>query len=82
MDNIGKGFVTITPSDTVNIAKDGNLNPPNAVRFGTGGTAVIVGLDGSQATITNISNGEVLPIAVTRINATGTTAANIVGFYL
>lgn len=77
----GEGVVTISPSDTVNIAmKDGRY--PRAVRFGTGGTCTVVCPDDSSASFTNIANGETLDIDVKRINSTGLTGcANIVGIY-
>ena len=77
----GEGFVAITPSDTTDIAtKDGKF--PRAVRFGTGGTAVLVAPDGSTATFTNIADGESIDCDVKRINSTGlTSCANIVGIY-
>jgi hypothetical protein len=81
MDNIGSGFVTVTPSDTTNIPKK-NGRFPSALRFGTGGAAVIVSIDDTVGTLTNIADGETVPVMCKRVNATGTTASSIVGIYI
>lgn len=77
----GEGVVTVTPHDTINISrKDGKY--PRALRFGTGGSCVIVCPDDSSAPIYNIADGETLDIDVKRVNATGLVGcANIVGIY-
>jgi hypothetical protein len=81
-DNTASGFVAVTPDDNNNIAKSTSGNFPRALRFGTGGSCVIVAPDGSQATFTNIANGETLSVNAKRVNVTGLTGcANIVGFY-
>ena len=77
----GEGFVTVTPSNTDNIAKNAAGRFPRALRFGTGGTAVLIATDDSVATIINIANGETIDCDTKRVNSTGTTAANIVGIY-
>lgn len=73
------GAIAITPSDTVNIA------PTRAVYIGgPGSLKVDMAVDmGGTSTITLVSPavGYPLPIQVTRIYATGTTATNIVAFY-
>lgn len=81
-EGTAKGFVAVTLSDTVDIAvgKDGNF--PRALRFGTGGTAVIIGIDGTSATFTNIADGETLQVGAKRIMSAGSSGvANIVGLY-
>lgn len=80
--SVGQGFVNVTPSDSADIAKGARGRFPDSLRFGTGGTAVIVGIDGSVATFTNIANGETIPVAARRVNSTGSSGiANIVGLY-
>lgn len=79
---IGKGFVNVVPSDTVDIAKNAQARFPDVLRFGTGGTAVIVGADGTVATFLNIADGESIPCTGRRVNATGLTAGSIIGIYL
>lgn len=78
----GFGFVAVTPSDTVDVKKDAAGNLPRAVRFGTGGTAVIVAPDDTIATFTNIADGETIDCDFKRINLTGLVGcANMVGIY-
>jgi hypothetical protein len=79
--NIGTGFVAVTPSDSNDIAKNAAGRYPSALRFGTGGTAVLVGEDGQTVTLTNIANGETIPVICKRVNATSTTASAIIGIY-
>ncbi len=79
---IGRGAVAVTPSDTDNITKNSAGRYPIALRFGTGGTASILTADGQTVTITNIADGESIPVAAARVNSTGSSGvANIVGFY-
>lgn len=81
--SVGRGFVTVAPHDSNDVRKDASGGFPDAVRFGTGGTAVIVGPDDSVATFTNIANGETIPVAFKRINATGSSGiADIIGIYI
>lgn len=81
--SVGKGAVAITLSDTVDITKDGEGNFPDAVRFGTGGTAKVTCADGSTVTFTNISNGETIACAVRRVWSTGSSGiADVVGLYI
>lgn len=80
--SIGRGFVAVTPSDA-NVISKKNGNFPSALRFGTGGTAVIEGSDGTIATFTNIADGETIPVSARRVLTTGSTGiADIVGIYL
>lgn len=80
--SLGRGFVAVTPSDSVDIARDARGEFPGALRFGTGGTASVVGSDGTVVTLINIADGEVFDSRVRRVNATGTTASDIVGIYI
>lgn len=49
-----------------------------ALYVGTGGDVVLVTKGGSTLTFKNVGNGQVLDVRATRVNATGTTAADIV----
>ena len=62
----------VTPSDTVNI----NTNT-HALLVGGAGTLSVVTEGGTTVSITAIA-GQLIPIAATRVNATGTTATGIV----
>ncbi|AOY93839.1 hypothetical protein BKK79_20045 [Cupriavidus sp. USMAA2-4] len=66
-------YFTIMPSDTVNLAR-----PANSIRVGTGGDVVAVCGDGTAVLFKNCFSGEVLPIRALRVNATGTTAMDLV----
>lgn len=66
-------FAAITPSDTVNFAV-----PPDAIYVGGAGNIVAVMGDGTTVTFSGVPAGTRLPIAPTRINATNTTATNLV----
>jgi hypothetical protein len=77
----GEGFVSVTPSDTVDISMK-NDRFPRALYFGTGGSCTIVGADGSLGVFTNIPNGFVLNCDCKRVNSSGLTGcAGIIGFY-
>lgn len=62
---------TITPSDTVNLAK-----PSDALLIGSSGAVAAVFENGTVAILT-VSGPIVLPVRVARVNATGTTATGL-----
>ena len=64
----------ITTSDTVDFAE----GLTGAVWVGGAGTVVAVMQNGVTGTCTGVTAGAVLPIAARRINATSTTATNLV----
>ena len=66
----------VTPSDTVNFP----AGKSRGIFVGTSGDVVAVSAYGSLATFKSAS-GQYHPIEPVRINATGTTAANIVALY-
>lgn len=69
----------VTPSDT-----DGFGRPTRAVSFGTAGAlSVVCAWTGDTVAIPSgaLSAGATHAIAVTRINSTGTTAADIVAYF-
>lgn len=70
--------VAITPSDTVDI-KSGQFT--RGLYVGGAGTIVAVMGNNTAVTFANAVAGSVLPIRVTRINATGTTATSLVGLF-
>jgi len=64
----------VTPSDTVNL-----LKISRAVYVGVGGNvSVEMAKTGTAIVFTGVQAGSVLPIRVSRVNATGTTATNMV----
>lgn len=68
--------VAITPSDSTDLAFNSR-----AIRIGVGGTLVVTPAGGGSDVTYTVYNGEVLPIRVSRVKATGTTATNLVNWY-
>lgn len=66
----------VTPSDSTVILVT------RALYVGVGGNiAVGMGYDSSQVTFVNVPTGSILPIQVSQVLATGTTATNIIALY-
>jgi hypothetical protein len=69
--------LAVTPSDGSDLTGE----PFYAVYVGTGGNLKVDMADGGAAvTLSNVASGQLLPIMVERIYATGTTASNIIAF--
>lgn len=70
--------VTITPNDSTDLE-----NVARALYIGTAGNISLIpsGPGALSVTFTNVQDGTILPISVSRVNATSTTAANIVALY-
>ncbi len=68
--------VAITPSDSTDLSFTSR-----AIRVGVGGSLVVTPAGGGSDVTYTVYNGEVLPIRVTRVKATGTTATNLVNWY-
>lgn len=66
----------VTPSDSVSLTKTSR-----ALYVGGAGTVVAVMKDGTTLTFVGVTAGTVLPIRVTRVNSTNTTATSIVALY-
>lgn len=69
-----RDFFAITPSNTVD-----NQYTCRSIRVGTAGDVVAVREDGVAVPFKNCYSGEVLDIVAIRVNATGTTATDLVG---
>lgn len=69
------GAEAITTSDTV------NLETPSVVYVGTTGNVKVNTAQGDTVTFTGVPAGAVIPVQVTRVWATGTTASNMVRIY-
>ncbi|SMF39635.1 hypothetical protein QTA58_06645 [Neorhizobium sp. CSC1952] len=67
------GFA-ITPSDGSDLPET-----TRALYVGTGGNLSVRMLSGETLALSNVSSGSLLPLRVTRVFATGTTAAAITG---
>ncbi|QEG32273.1 hypothetical protein GobsT_71260 [Gemmata obscuriglobus] len=68
-------FFAVTPSNAANAER-----AFRSLRVGTAGDVVVVRKDGAPVTFKNCSNGEPLPVEGIRVNATGTTASDIVAY--
>jgi hypothetical protein len=67
------GF-SVTPSDTLDL--------PEATRglyVGTGGNLSVIMVSGDALSFASVPDGTVLPLRVSRVKSTGTTAGNIIG---
>lgn len=71
--------LAVTPSDST------VLPITRALYVGTGGTVVVVMAEAATAsttsTFTNVANGSVLPVQVSKVYSTGTTASSILALY-
>jgi hypothetical protein len=67
---------TITPDNSVDLlAKDGMI-----IYCGTAGTIAVHDQDGVSVTYTVLA-GDILPLVVRRVLATGTTVTQVIGLY-
>lgn len=82
--------VAVTPSDTVAISFEGKSVVTRGLYVGVGGDVSVEmgGEDGNgkgmadpTVVFTGVATGTVLPIEVTRVNATGTTATNLTAIW-
>lgn len=67
----GLGFSAVTPSDSTEVNARG-------LYIGTGGDVAIVNTQGTAVTFKNVPTGTILPVFAYKVNATNTTASNIV----
>lgn len=76
-------WLPVTPSDTVNIVPPPDRVPPvtSALYVGGAGDIVAVRQDGTAVTFKAAIAGTIIPIGVIRVNATSTTATNLVALY-
>lgn len=70
------GVVSITPSDSVGLAQ-----VTRALYVGSAGTIVCVMADDSVGMFVGAQAGTMLALRIKRVNATGTTAASLLGLY-
>ena len=81
MDKVYNRWIAITKSDTVDLAPfsaDGRLT--DAVLVGGAGVVAAVDALGIAVSLTAVA-GEILPIAVRRVNDTNTTATAMTALY-
>lgn len=75
-DTPANGAETVTPSDTVNLT-----NTSRGLYVGGTGNVAVVMKDGTTATFVAVPAGAILPIRITRVNSTSTTATSMVALY-
>ena len=68
--------IAVNPSNSINLPV-----VSRAIYVGTGGNITVLMQGGDTVTIQNVADGTILPIRVSRVNATDTTASNIVSFW-
>ena len=73
--NPSRNFFPITPHDTTNFVE----GETRGIYVGGSGILVAVNKGGVAVTFTNVLAGSVLPIRAVRVNASGTTATDLVG---
>jgi len=69
------GATAVTPSDSV------NLPTPSVVYVGASGNVKVTTAQGDELTFFGLPSGQVIPVQVIRVWATGTTASNLVRVY-
>jgi hypothetical protein len=77
LDDPANSAEVVTPSDVTALTK-----PSRALYVGvTGNVSVEMHGTGTAIVFTAVPAGSILPIRVTRVNSTGTSATNIVSLY-
>jgi len=66
----------VTPSDSENLEF-----VARAVYVGTDGNVAVITSGGDEVTFQNLNQGSILPVRVSRVLATGTTATGLVAIY-
>ncbi len=72
LDGPARQSETVSPSDTVDLT-----TPSRGIYVGVTGNITVIMLNGTTQLFSNVPVG-VLPVRVTRVKATGTTATNMV----
>ena len=65
---------SVTPNDDTDLTET-----TRALYIGSAGSLRVTLLSGAEVTLANVAAGSVLPIRVSRVKATSTTATSIVG---
>ena len=74
LDSPGRTSETIVPSDVTDL-----VTVTRAIYVGVGGDVRVIMAGGMTQTFKAAAAGSILPICVSRVYATGTTATNLVG---
>lgn len=65
----------VTPSNSTDLA------PTRALYVGTGGNLRVTTAYGADVVFANVPTGSILPVQVTRVWATNTTASSVIALY-
>lgn len=68
--------LAVTPSDTEDLALS-----TRAIYVGSDGDVAVEMVDGASLTFENVKAGTMLPVRVTKIKSTGTTATGIIALW-
>lgn len=68
--------IEITPSNDANLAREAR-----AIFIGIGGNLKISTQYGNTVTFMNLVRGQILPVQVVKVWATGTTASNLIALF-
>lgn len=76
LESPGEGILEVTPDDATDLGQ-----VSRALYVGASGDIAVRMKDGSTGTLVGVSAGMILPLRVTRVLATGTTASSIIAVY-
>lgn len=65
----------------VTLSDSASIVPTRSLYIGTGGNLKVTTAYGTDVTFSNVVAGSILPIQVTKVWSTGTTAANVIALY-
>jgi len=76
LDSPASNAIAVTPSDSVSLTTDAR-----ALYIGVAGDVSLLTSGGDTVTFVGLLAGSILPVRVNRVNATSTTATDIVALY-
>lgn len=82
MTNVYNRAVAITPSDTVNFARSGEIDTCDAIYVGSGGAMTVVFENDDAIAFAGVPTGTILPLRAKRVNATSLGASSLVALYM
>lgn len=71
-----RGGFAITASNDTDLARE-----TRAIYVGASGDLAVIMADGTEVTLAGIAAGSLLPLRLSRVKATNTTATELVGLY-
>jgi len=77
----GTDALSVTPSDSDNLPENTSKDPVRAVWIGGAGNLRVNMADGTDVTLVGAVAGSLIPISVTKVWSTSTTATSIVVVY-